>query len=132
MHVLFVHQNFPAQFGHIARCLVKEHGVRCTFVSQHPPGHGDGAERIQYHLKGRATERTHYWGRSFENAMWHSHAVYEALRVRPDMAAETRPQSARPCASEAVAQRASRRRRPASRTQSSRQRCSAHRPGCYR
>jgi glycosyltransferase involved in cell wall biosynthesis len=85
MHVLFVHQNFPAQFGHIARCLVKEHGFRCTFVSQHPPGRGDGTERIQYHLKGGATEKTHYCGRSFENAMWHSHAVYEALRARPDI-----------------------------------------------
>jgi hypothetical protein len=57
MHVLFIHQNFPAQFGHIASYLRKKHGFRCTFVSQHRPGHGDGIERVQYHLQGGATEK---------------------------------------------------------------------------
>ena len=87
MHVLFVHQNFPAQFGHIARYLAKAHGFRCTFVSQLPPGDGDGVERVQYVLKGGATESTHYCSRSSENAIWHSHAIYEALKSRPDMTA---------------------------------------------
>jgi glycosyltransferase involved in cell wall biosynthesis len=85
MHVLFVHQNFPAQFGHIASYLVKNKGFRCTFVSQQPPGHGDGIERIQYHVQGGATQQTHYCSRTFENSVWHSHAVYEALRARPDI-----------------------------------------------
>ncbi|HEV3082570.1 MAG TPA: glycosyltransferase [Gemmataceae bacterium] len=85
MHVLFVHQNFPAQFGHIASYLVKNKGLRCTFVSQQPPGHGDGIERIQYHVQGGATQQTHYCSRTFENSVWHSHAVYEALRARPDI-----------------------------------------------
>jgi glycosyltransferase involved in cell wall biosynthesis len=85
MHVLFIHQNFPAQFGHIASYLLKKHGFRCTFVSQHRPGHGDGIERVQYHLQGGATPQNHYCSRSFENAIWHSHAIYEALRARPDL-----------------------------------------------
>src|SRR6266446_7336456 len=85
MHVLFVHQNFPAQFGHIASYLVKNKGFRCTFVSQQPPGHGDGIERIQYHVQGGATQQTHYCSRTFENSIWHSHAIYEALRARPDI-----------------------------------------------
>jgi glycosyltransferase involved in cell wall biosynthesis len=85
MHVLFVHQNFPAQFGHIAAYLVKKHGFRCTFVSQQSPGQTDGIERVQYHLQGGATQQTHYCSRTFENAVWHSHAVYEALRARPDI-----------------------------------------------
>ncbi len=85
MHILFVHQNFPAQFGHIASYLVKKHGIRCTFISQQPPGHGDGIERIQYHLQGGATQQTHYCSRTSENVVWHSHAIYEALRARPDI-----------------------------------------------
>ncbi len=85
MHILFVHQNFPAQFGHIAEYLVKEKGFRCTFASQKSPDQAGGIECIQYHVLGGATERTHYCSRTFENSIWHSHAVYEALRARPDI-----------------------------------------------
>jgi glycosyltransferase involved in cell wall biosynthesis len=85
MHVLFVHQSFPAQFGHIASYLAKAHGFRCTFVTQNKPGPLEGVEVIPYQLKGGATTQTHYCSASFENAVWHSHAVYEALRARPDI-----------------------------------------------
>jgi glycosyltransferase involved in cell wall biosynthesis len=85
MHVLFVHQNFPAQFGHVAGYLARTHGFRCTFVSERPPGQADGVERIQYQIRGGATQRNHYCSRTFENAIWHSHAVYEALHARPDV-----------------------------------------------
>lgn len=37
MHLLFVHQNFPAQFGQIADYLARYHSYRCTFVSEKPP-----------------------------------------------------------------------------------------------
>jgi glycosyltransferase involved in cell wall biosynthesis len=85
MHILFVHQNFPAQFGHIAAYLIREKGFRCTFASQKSPGTSAGIERIQYHVKSGATDQTHYCSRTFENAVWHSHALYEALHARPDI-----------------------------------------------
>jgi glycosyltransferase involved in cell wall biosynthesis len=85
MHVLFIHQNFPAQFGHIAAHLVRTRGWRCSFVSEQPAGTVGGIERIQYRIRSGATEKTHYCSRSFENAIWHSHAVYEALAQRPDI-----------------------------------------------
>jgi glycosyltransferase involved in cell wall biosynthesis len=85
MHVLFIHQNFPAQFGHVAAYLTERKGYRCTFLSQQPAGKNGGMERVQYHLKGGATAQTHYCSRSFENAIWHSHALYEALEARPDI-----------------------------------------------
>jgi glycosyltransferase involved in cell wall biosynthesis len=85
MHILFVHQNFPAQFGHIASYLVRSRGYRCTFASEQPPGVVGGIERIQYRLRGGATDRTHFFSRSFENAVWHSHALFDALQARQDI-----------------------------------------------
>lgn len=89
MHVLFVHQNFPAQFGHVARRLVRDHGWQCTVISRNPAGASDGVGLIQYEPKGGATEKTHYCSRSFENAVAHSHGVYEACRqhreLQPDL-----------------------------------------------
>jgi glycosyltransferase involved in cell wall biosynthesis len=89
VHVLFIHQNFPAQFGHIAAQLVKRDGWQATFVSQTAPTTGQsqtaGIERVTYKLKGGATEQNHYCSRTFENAIWHTHAVYEALEARPDI-----------------------------------------------
>jgi glycosyltransferase involved in cell wall biosynthesis len=85
MHVLFVHKNFPAQFGHIASYLIKNHGFQCSFCSELPSGIVDGIERVQYKLDGGATKSTHYCSRTFENAVWHSSAVYEAMKARPDI-----------------------------------------------
>ena len=59
MHVLFVHQNYPAQFGHVAEYLVRQHDFRCTFVSEKPPARGV-IEHIQYRPQGGATPQTHY------------------------------------------------------------------------
>jgi len=90
MHVLFVHKNFPAQFGHIAGYLIKEHGYKCTFVSEAPPGRVNGIYKVQYKTTGGATKQTHYCARTFENGVWHAAGVYEALKplhknIRPDL-----------------------------------------------
>jgi glycosyltransferase involved in cell wall biosynthesis len=85
MHVLFVHQNFPAQFGHIARHLIRTLGWSCTFVSTTPAGEVDGIRKIAYESKGGARETTHYCSRTFENAVWHAHGVYEACRSHPEL-----------------------------------------------
>lgn len=85
MNILFVHQNFPAQFGHVAEYLSEKHGHQCSFVSRLPSGKAGNIERIQYQLEGGATEKSHYCSRTFENATWHSHAVFKALKARPDV-----------------------------------------------
>jgi glycosyltransferase involved in cell wall biosynthesis len=90
VHVLFVHRNFPAQFGHVAARGVAERGWKCSFVSEKPPGSAGGVDNIQYRPRGGATERTHYLSRTFENGIWHAAGVYEAMKpvsaaIRPDL-----------------------------------------------
>ncbi len=85
MNVLFVHQNFPAQFGPFAYRLAATPGWTCTFVSQKQEGIVRGVRCLKYALAGGATEQTHYCGRTFENAIWHAHAVHERLKAAPDV-----------------------------------------------
>ena len=65
MHVLFLHHNFPAQFGQIAVHLAKHCGFRCTFVSEQPDRGVPEIEQIQFQMRSGATERTHYCSRTF-------------------------------------------------------------------
>ena len=85
MHVLYVHQNFPAQFGHVGERLARRPGWKCTFVSRTADGQREGIERIPYRLRGAATAQNHFCSRTFENAVWHCDGVYEALKARPDV-----------------------------------------------
>jgi glycosyltransferase involved in cell wall biosynthesis len=89
MQILFVHQNFPAQFGHVAAALATRYGVDCVFVSKSAAGVRAGIRCVQYALKGGATRNTHHCARTFENGVWQAHAVYEACKaersLRPDL-----------------------------------------------
>lgn len=89
MQVLFAHQNFPAQFGHIAAHLVEKMGWECTFVSETAAGVVGGIRKIQYHSTGGATQQNHFCSRTFENTVWHCDGVYHAMRdlkgYRPDL-----------------------------------------------
>lgn len=85
MHVLFVHQNFPAQFGHIATHLTQRHGFRCTFVTERRGGKVGDVDCVQYKVDGGATKHNHYCTRTFENATRHAIGVYDAVKARPDL-----------------------------------------------
>ncbi len=90
MHVLFVHRSFPAQFGHIAAHLTREHGYQCTFVSEEEAGRAAGIERISYCPVGETSSTTHPFARAFEEKIRHAVGVYEALAplahdLRPDL-----------------------------------------------
>jgi glycosyltransferase involved in cell wall biosynthesis len=85
MHILFVHQNFPAQFGPFAFRLARTAGFQCTFVSQKMEGMFRGVRCIKYATKSGATEKNHYCSRTFENGIWHTAGVYETLAAAPDI-----------------------------------------------
>jgi glycosyltransferase involved in cell wall biosynthesis len=85
MQILFVHQNFPAQFGHIAHHLARSRGWRCDFVTEPTNANLDGVRTIPYQISGGSRETTHYFSRTFENAVWHAHAVYQACESVPDL-----------------------------------------------
>ncbi len=90
MHLLFVHPNYPAQFGHIARYLAEHKGWRCTFVSETPAAvtkypSGGSVEKIRYQTRGGATAQNHFCSRTFENAVWHCDGVLRSLLPRKDI-----------------------------------------------
>jgi glycosyltransferase involved in cell wall biosynthesis len=85
MHVLFVHKNFPAQFGHVAQWLVGRHKWKATYVSELPNAVFGGLKRVHYKPLGGAREETHFCSRSFENFVAHSQGVHHALKRMPDI-----------------------------------------------
>src|SRR5947209_12183516 len=85
MHVLYVHQKFLAQFGHIAWHLAQKPGWKCTFVSEVAGGTTGNIEKIQYQRRGGATQSNHFCSRTFENGVWICDGVYTALEKRPDV-----------------------------------------------
>ena len=85
MHVLFVHQNFPAQFGHIGAYLIKKLGCRVTFCSERDAGIENGIEKIQYTRRFGASNANSYYTRHFETQVGHAEGVYHALKARPDI-----------------------------------------------
>ncbi len=85
MHILFLHQNFPAQFGQVAMHLARSCGYRCTFVSEKEVADSTEIQHVRFQSSGGAVAETHYCSRTFENQTWRSHAVYAALKARQDI-----------------------------------------------
>jgi glycosyltransferase involved in cell wall biosynthesis len=88
MHVLFVHQAYPAQFGHVARRLVADYGWECTFLSRARAARDEGVRVLHYDVRGTAERAAHHTSRIFENSMRQAEAVYRAGRRvgrRPDL-----------------------------------------------
>jgi glycosyltransferase involved in cell wall biosynthesis len=89
MQILFVHPNYPAQFGPVLSRLSGRDDVECVFVTKAVSGMQNGVRCIRFEVKGGATKNTHYCSRTFENAVWYAHGVYEACRaasgLKPDL-----------------------------------------------
>lgn len=92
MHILFIHQAFPAQFGRLALELTKRYGWRCSFLiedlSNCPTPSADmlqqlDIQRIPLSAAFRADPPTP-WPQIFGRYLELSRAVFDAVRAKPE------------------------------------------------
>ena len=78
MNFLFVHQNMPGQFGHLAARLARDKGNRVVFLSKADRTPPAGTTLMRYHPSRNAHPATHHYIREFENAVLHGQAAARA------------------------------------------------------
>ena len=89
MNILFVHQNFPGQFKHLAPALASQgHRVVALHLNPCPPI--PGVELVRYPLVGRPSDQTHRWVKDFEvktvraESTWRAALQLKAQGFEPD------------------------------------------------
>ena len=82
MKVLFVHQNFPAQFKHLAPALLElGHEIKVLAINNNPVP--TGIDVIRYQPKRVNSPKIHPWLLDLESKVIRAEAVfYEALKLR--------------------------------------------------
>ena len=85
MHILFIHPNFPPQFGHIATYLFQHYGYRCTFLTRRKV-ESEYMNVIRYAPRRRRDRRkpTSAAARS-RTTCWNTAAVFKRLLDHPDL-----------------------------------------------
>jgi len=77
MHFLFIHQNFPGQFKHLAPALARQgHTVRALSVKEQV--NLPGVLHTRYQLAKEPSKTTHPWLRDMEAKMVRGEAVFAA------------------------------------------------------
>jgi len=90
MHVMFIHPNFPAQFGHIAHYLATVLHWKSTFITSIDTTHLKlPFDHINYKVYDGPQPKTFYNPDTFQVLMDHMTAIYRGLRgvpqVKPDL-----------------------------------------------
>jgi glycosyltransferase involved in cell wall biosynthesis len=90
MHVMFIHPNFPAQFGHIANYLSTRLGWPCTFVTSIDTSHLTlPFTHINYKVREGPQPKVFDNPANLQNMLDHMAAIYKGLRgapqIRPDL-----------------------------------------------
>ena len=85
MNVLFVHNNFPAQFRHVAKAMVKAGGFRVAAIGElNAPG-VEGVDTRRYPVMGGATVDAHVFSRRFEHECRRAERVmFLALQLKSE------------------------------------------------
>ncbi len=91
MILLFIHQNFPAQYKHLVRRYAATPGCRVLFVTQQNANQIPGVEKIVYEPGIPATTGSHPLAADFDRAVRTGLAVADVCRglsrdgIRPDL-----------------------------------------------
>lgn len=79
MKVLFIHQNFPGQFRHIAAHLARQPDINVLAIGREQAPGLPGIRLLRYKPHRRASAHTHPYARSFEDAILHGQQVLRLL-----------------------------------------------------
>jgi glycosyltransferase involved in cell wall biosynthesis len=90
MHVMFIHPNFPAQFGWIAHHLATTRRWPCTFVTSIDTTHLSlPFSHVNYKVREGPLPREYYNPGNLQDHFDHMAAIYKGLRsapqIRPDL-----------------------------------------------
>jgi glycosyltransferase involved in cell wall biosynthesis len=79
MNILFIHQNFPAQYRYIALAYASVAGNRVVALAQRHAGRVKGVQHVIYKLPRAPRTSEHPYVRDFETKVHHGHTVLRAL-----------------------------------------------------
>ncbi len=83
MRILFVHQNFPGQFKHLAPALATQHEVVAFTMQKNVPAEWQGVRLISYEATRGSTPKVHPWVSDFETKVIRAEAAFHAaLQLR--------------------------------------------------
>jgi glycosyltransferase involved in cell wall biosynthesis len=75
MKVLFVHQNFPGQYLHLARHFGGQSGHQAVFITQRKDGELPGVRKLVYKPRRTITPQVHHYLRESEAAVLNAQEV---------------------------------------------------------
>lgn len=79
MDVVFIHNNFPAQFRHVARHLTRQPGVRVASIGASTSRGMPGVRHLKYALADTDASRAHPFARRFDTECHRAEQVLYAL-----------------------------------------------------
>ncbi|WP_169566628.1 glycosyltransferase family 4 protein [Sneathiella limimaris] len=78
MKVLFLHNNFPAQYRHVARALARDKSNQVVFASHRAVERIPGVANLVYKPHRQTRKETHHYLRSTETAVINGQSLFRA------------------------------------------------------
>lgn len=82
MKLLFVHQNFPGQYLHLARHFGAQPSNAVVFLTQRKDSTLPGVRKLIYTPKRKPTRQTHHYLRETEAGVLNGQEIAKAARAQ--------------------------------------------------